>query len=428
MSNALFHIKEHEVPACHIREYAGSTASRQEDVLHLHARQYIPRSPQCPPADAVTLVAAHGAALPKELYEPLWDELLQRSSQQGFTIRAIWIADTVNFGQSGVINEDKLSSDYSWMDHARDLLLFINHFRQEMPRPIVGVGHSFGGNQIVNLSFLHPRLMTSLILLDPVIQLTPPSMGLGSDPPGLINYTIHKPDVFASRKAGAEAISANPMFKKFDPRALKLMVQYGLRKLPTALHPELTDAMSQAELPVTYTSTIHQDAWTQLRPNFQSRDNAGHINIDRGTHADMDPLAASIPFYRPEPRSTWFRLPSLRPSVFWLLGERSYLAQDEIRIGIARTGTGIGGSGGKAEGRVREDYVPAHGHLFPLEAPAAAAAKCATWLGGEIARFREREAQWNHMRSERRKVDDLHVDRQWRSIIKHPAAFSRARM
>lgn len=32
------------------------------------------------------------------------------------------------------------------MDHARDLFLMINHFRDQMPRPLVGIGHSMGGN------------------------------------------------------------------------------------------------------------------------------------------------------------------------------------------------------------------------------------------------------------------------------------------
>ena len=34
------------------------------------------------------------------------------------------------------------------MDHSRDLLLMINHFREQMPRPIVGIGHSLGGCQM----------------------------------------------------------------------------------------------------------------------------------------------------------------------------------------------------------------------------------------------------------------------------------------
>lgn len=33
----------------------------------------------------------------------------------------------------------------SWFDHPRDLLHLINVKRAEMPRPIVGIGHSMGG-------------------------------------------------------------------------------------------------------------------------------------------------------------------------------------------------------------------------------------------------------------------------------------------
>jgi len=47
----------------------------------------------------------------QELYEPLWDEILHRSNQNGFMIRGIWIADVVHQGQSGVLNEGKLGND-----------------------------------------------------------------------------------------------------------------------------------------------------------------------------------------------------------------------------------------------------------------------------------------------------------------------------
>lgn len=58
-------------------------------------------------------------------------------------------AATVRFG----INSAYLSylTDMridSWHDHARDLFLMVNQYRAEMPRPIVGLGHSFGGNQL----------------------------------------------------------------------------------------------------------------------------------------------------------------------------------------------------------------------------------------------------------------------------------------
>jgi alpha-beta hydrolase superfamily lysophospholipase len=36
----------------------------------------------------------------------------------------------------------------SWFDHSRDLLHLINLKRDEMPRPLVGIGHSMGGAQL----------------------------------------------------------------------------------------------------------------------------------------------------------------------------------------------------------------------------------------------------------------------------------------
>lgn len=36
----------------------------------------------------------------------------------------------------------------SWFDHSRDLLALVNHFRDEMPYPLIGLGHSMGGAQM----------------------------------------------------------------------------------------------------------------------------------------------------------------------------------------------------------------------------------------------------------------------------------------
>lgn len=47
----------------------------------------------------------------QELYEPLWEDLLARSKQDGFRIRSIWIADAANQGASGTINELNLGND-----------------------------------------------------------------------------------------------------------------------------------------------------------------------------------------------------------------------------------------------------------------------------------------------------------------------------
>ncbi|KAB8270075.1 alpha/beta-hydrolase [Aspergillus minisclerotigenes] len=426
MSSNNFRITEHIVPGCHIREYAGSTAGRQEDVLQLHVKQYTPlERPEPLSPEAVTIIAAHGVGLAKELYEPLWDEILQRAEGNNFQIRSIWVAEAANMGGSAILNEDKLSTDFSWMDHPRDLLLMINHFRDEMLRPLVGLGHSFGGNIITNLAFLHPRLFTTLILLDPVIQLNPPPMGFGSDPPSAINFTLYRQDVWPNRQAATAAY--RKMFPKMDPRCVDRMEKFGFRDLPTALYPEPVEESDPANPPVTLTTSKYQDMIAQIRENFSARTPDGRIQIDRSTHADMDPIAAFIPMYRPEPRATFFRLPTLRPSVIWVLGERSYLRLDEIREGIKVCGHGIGGSGGDSQGKVKEAVIPKGSHLFPFENVAEAAEISSAWLGQEVQSFVVAEKEWAEKRQAMNKREHLVLGEDWFKTIKPLSAFRSAK-
>ncbi|KAM3065574.1 hypothetical protein ACMFMF_011056 [Clarireedia jacksonii] len=196
----------------------------------------------------------------------------------------------------------------------------INQFRNEMPRPILGVEHSFGGCQIVNLAYLHPRLFTSIILLDPIIQLSLPPMGFGTDPSDGVHFTVHRRDIWPNREA-AEA-SQKKASKTWDPWVLALMVRYGYRNPPTAFCPTVPLDIDPCDPPVTLTTTKHQNALAQLRENFAARQEDGRTKIDCNSHADMDPVAASLPLCRPEPRSTFFQLPSLRPPTMWLVGDK----------------------------------------------------------------------------------------------------------
>ena len=170
MASQVFSITEHTLPCSHIREYARSTADSQEDVLHLAIKQYTPRDNPNPQPGDLTIIGAHANGFPKELYESLWVHVHQSLKVRNIRIRSIWIADVAFQGASSVLNEGQLGNDPSWLDHPRDLFLMVNHFRHSMPRPIVGIGHSMGGNNLVNLSLMHNRLFTSLILIDPVID------------------------------------------------------------------------------------------------------------------------------------------------------------------------------------------------------------------------------------------------------------------
>lgn len=74
--------------------------------------------------------------------------MLVRFEERRVGIRGIWIADVAQQGQSGIVNEHLLGNDPCWNDHSRDLLHLINLKRKEMPRPVVGIGHSMGGNNL----------------------------------------------------------------------------------------------------------------------------------------------------------------------------------------------------------------------------------------------------------------------------------------
>lgn len=47
----------------------------------------------------------------QELYEPIWDDILDQASAHGFRIRSIWMADMAWQGESGLVNKGKLGND-----------------------------------------------------------------------------------------------------------------------------------------------------------------------------------------------------------------------------------------------------------------------------------------------------------------------------
>ena len=113
MSNANFHVKEHVIPGQHIRHYYRSTAVSQEALVQLCVKQYTPKhAGEAQPGD-VTILACHASGYPKELYEPIWDGILENATRTvgGFRIRNVWIVDVSNQNASGVLNEHLLGNE-----------------------------------------------------------------------------------------------------------------------------------------------------------------------------------------------------------------------------------------------------------------------------------------------------------------------------
>lgn len=293
----------------------------------------------------------------------------------------------------------------------------VNHFREHMKRPLIGIGHSMGGNNIVNLSLMHPRLFTTLIMIDPVFQRIPSERGNYSP----AKSSINRREVWPSRKAAAAKLKSSIFYQKWDRRVLDRWIEYGLRELPTYHHPHTTaipsvpppvsaDPTTAAITPpatdkeVTLTTTRHQEVATFLRPNYATPEYPSpSLEANPLTHPDVDPSAApNSPFYSPVPISTFHKLPFLRPSVFYVFGDPSagaFLSEPVLKADkLAHTGTGVGGSGGTKKGRVSSVTFPGVGHLIPMEIVGETADACAGWLGPEIERWRAIEdaerAEW----------------------------------
>lgn len=246
-----------------------------------------------------------------------------------------------------------------------------------------------GGAQLANLALLHPRLFESLILIDPVIQ-GKVSL-IGNVAPAFASSK--RRDLWPSRAEAAKSFKKSKFYQTWDPRVLDRWIEHGLRDVPTKLYPDAKGSE------VTLTTTKHQEVMTFLRPNFKNSGGETEVDsteftlsnpkLNRRTHADLTPYEQpQEPFYRGESTIVFNQLPTLKPSVLYIFGSESFLTDDAIiEEKLAKTGSGVGGSGGRAEGRVTSVMVQGAGHLIPMEKVEESAEHVGKWIGKEMARF-----------------------------------------
>lgn len=281
---------------------------------------------------------------------------------------------------------------------------------------------------------MHPRLIHTLVLLDPVIQQESTQI----DPVSLLEakktfiakttqLSTYRRDLWPSRKAAAEGFKRSPFYQAWDPRVLDRWIKYGLRDLPTAIHP-LPDKdknntkdgnQDEENRPVTLATTLHQEVFTFSRPNY---DSGKDKPINRVTHPDLNPNQfGSYPFYRPEPARIFAQLPHLRPSVLYIFAGKSDLSLPDLREAkLAETGTGLGGSGGVPAGRVRGILFEEKGHLLAQEAVHECADAAGDWLRAELGRWRDEDRAFWEKWARKSRVEKLTIDEEWKRNVPLP--------
>ncbi|KAH8432808.1 uncharacterized protein LDX57_010437 [Aspergillus melleus] len=350
-----FLITEHVIDGQYIREYPRATVS-QSARLKLAIKKYTPIDNTNPQPGDVTI----------ELYEPLWEDLLAQSHGQGFRIGSIWIADTANLGASGIINENDLGDDPSWLDHSRDLLLdMVPCFHYSLSR---GAIHGLPDLQLSNLQKRH---------------------------------------------------------KRWDPRVLERWIQHAYRDLPTVLYPrgDTDDILylNASDPPVTLASSKHQEVMQYIRPNFGVVRLSGQRKPEKSSsHGILDqpdvigPPIKTTPFYRSEPAIAWKLLEHIRPSVLYIFGERSPISTAYIRTELTqRTGAGIGGNGGIDKSKVKESLIARSGHQAPLEDVRATASSIGEWIGPAVREWKELEERIAQTWENQTAKDKLSVSVEW---------------
>lgn len=265
-----------------------------------------------------------------------------------------------------------------------------------------------GGSILVQLALLHPNLLRGLVAIDPIIQTENPSKKFAP-------ASTYRRDVWPSREEAASKFSANKFYQSWDPRVLAEWNKHGLRELPTETH---RDGGKGEGTPVTLKTPVAQEVFSYLRPKYLGL--VGTVpELDRSDYGDMHPddVEPDFPFYRPEPAAIFRRLPEVKPPILYIFGKRSDFSTPELRSKkLESTGIGVGGSGGRDHGKVKEIMIDA-GHLIPMEAVNETADAVAEFIASEVEEWEAFTQQWQSRWLTKSRKERSGIDDQWRQNI-----------
>ena len=389
-----FDVESHIIPVFPAREYPQALIDQTKDV-YLAVKQYVPRQSQhtlSSPRDdttAVTIVASGGVGFIKELYEPLFADILHHARECNVTIRAIWMPDVFNTGESAVANRTNLGCDPSWLDASHDLWSMICHFRTEMRRPIMGLGHSMGCTHLTYLSTWHPRLFTSLAFVEPGLD---PEYGKDVIFPWAMQ-TLRRKDSWPTREQAEKDMVKAHSASSWDPRTISRLKK-----------SSIYEATSQDGYSKEWRATTPRNQIAGLvfrynprRLGATSESFEAMTLEEREAIPDMDPNGHNPgQVYRPELIEAWNLVPKLRPHVLYVNGSNSpFFSPAKRREERARiTGTGVGGSGGMRLGAVEQVVIQGGEHTMVFDEHIGEIARhIAAWMGRELQRYKATEEQ-----------------------------------
>lgn len=262
---------------------------------------------------------------------------------------------------------------------------------------------------------MHPRLLSTLVLCEPVILDESPS---GPNP--ALMSTLRR-DLWPTRTKAEDYF--RKAFATWDPRALQKYLQHGFRALPTVLYDPAQRKDLDPEA-VTLTTTKHQEAWAYLQANLEPEE----AGTDRLLLPDWAETQWSLLATRPECFWAMQNLPYVRPSVYYIFGNTSYLSPSHLQQRkVEKTGIGTGGNGGLTKGKVGKISIANYGHLIVFENPGEVANAASEWVNKWYDGWQAEEKFWHDYKSKSTEDDMLRMSKAWIEAMKLPAETSRSK-
>ncbi|KAF4334285.1 hypothetical protein FBEOM_11870 [Fusarium beomiforme] len=231
--------------------YSDKESARQASSVpppKLVVKRYVPTNQANGSIKGITLLTLTGMGVPKEMFEPMLQDLLPSLRKSGVKVEEIWAIDMPLSGKTAHVNPvGYLYANEK--DIVRDLLLFTTAYLPVRPgeklpkhlqlrRPTTQVrqptrqnlhvfSHSLGAQASILASVHAPNLFSSLMVVDPAMI-----------PAGKINDSMTKlpKDIFClgleehypEQKAAEKALRENKRTRNWDERAIQAFVQHGV--------------------------------------------------------------------------------------------------------------------------------------------------------------------------------------------------------
>lgn len=226
-------------PASFPRNHPKSTM-HPDDRLICQVGIYEPKELQKALPGSPTLVFHAANGLPKEALVPFFEAMYLNFKDNSIQLNGIIALESVNQANSNIINEKILGDTYEWNDGPRDVMSALSYLRfgrhpLMMSGPLIGMGHSVGGNIICAVAEQNPRFFSLVLALEAMILPDEARIDMRDS---YAASSFKRRDVWKDLEDVKNRFAKNPAFVNFDPRAFGLYLKYGFRQLPTHIYPD----------------------------------------------------------------------------------------------------------------------------------------------------------------------------------------------